>query len=104
MYLFDTNIFLEGLLDQHKAPEVRAFLQKIPLEQILISDLSLHSIGIILYGLGKHALFLTFVLDFDDAYQYTVATDYNLQLMSSDQDFNRTEINKSEPAEILESL
>jgi hypothetical protein len=42
-----------------------------------------------------------FKLDFDDAYQYSVADKYNLQLISFDQDFDRTKRKKKEPSEIL---
>ena len=130
MYLVDTNIFLEALLEQQKAKEVRSFFQKVDLGEIFITDLSLHSIGIILFGLGKRELFISFLddmiidgieilslqpeglkllngiaqkfkLDFDDAYQYSVADKYNLQLISFDRDFDRTKRKKKEPSEIL---
>ena len=42
-----------------------------------------------------------FNLDFDDAYQYVVAEEYNLQLISFDTDFDRTDKERREPAEIL---
>jgi predicted nucleic acid-binding protein len=45
MYLVDTNIFLETLLEQEKAEEVRSFFQSIDLEDVFITDFSLHSIG-----------------------------------------------------------
>jgi hypothetical protein len=130
MYLVDTNIFLEALLEQQKAKEVRSFFQNVALGEIFITDLSLHSIGIILFGLGKLELFISFLedmiidgieilslqpdglkllnsiaqkfkLDFDDAYQYLVAEKYNLQLVSFDKDFDRTKRKKKEPSEIL---
>jgi len=130
MYLVDTNIFLEALLEQNKAQEVRSFFEAIDLGQIFITDFSLHSIGIILFGLGKSELFISFLddmvidgigilslskedlkalssiaqsfkLDFDGAYQYSVAEKYNLQLISFDQDFDRVKIKKKEPSEIL---
>ena len=53
MYLIDTNIFLEGLLYQEKADSVAHFFQEIDLETMYVTDLSLHSIGIILFRLGK---------------------------------------------------
>ena len=133
MYLVDTNIFLEALLEQHKAQEVRSLFQKIDLEKMFITDLSLHSMGIILFGLGKFELFSSFLddmivdgieilslqsvelkslpgiaqsfnLDFDDAYQYSVAEKYNLQLISFDQDFDRSKRKKKEPSELLRNL
>jgi len=130
MYLVDTNIFLEALLEQNKAQEVRSLFQKIDLEEMFITDLSLHSMGIILFGLGKFELFSSFLddmivdgieilslqsvelkslhgiaqSDFDDAYQYSVAEKYNLQLISFDQDFDRSKRKKKEPSEILRNL
>lgn len=53
MYLVDTNIFLEALLEQEKMPIVRSFFQSTDLEEMFITDLSLHSIGIILFRLRK---------------------------------------------------
>ncbi|MDE0638371.1 MAG: PIN domain-containing protein [Candidatus Poribacteria bacterium] len=130
MYLADTNIFLEALLGQDKKDDVQSFLQTIDLSTIFITDLSLHSIGIILYRLKNFALFSSFLediivdgvgvlslppenlktldmtadkfnLDFDDAYQYVVAAKYELQLISFDTDFDRTERKRKEPIEVL---
>ena len=130
MYLADTNIFLEALLRQDRTADVRSFLESINLSTIFMTDLSLHSIGIILFRLRKFALFAPFLdeivvdgigirsldpedlktldrlvqqfnLDFDDAYQYAVAEKFDLQLISFDKDFDRTERKRKEPAEIL---
>ena len=130
MYLADTNIFLEALLHQDRTDEVGLFLQSIDLDSIFITDLSLHSIGIILFRLGNSELFISFLedmiiggieilsltpedlmtldrlaqkfnLDFDDVYQYAVAEKYNLQLISFDKDFDSTERGRKEPAEVL---
>lgn len=131
MYLADTNIFLEALLNQDRAAEVQSFLQSIDLGIIFMTDLSLHSIGITLFRLQKFVLFSSFLentiingvgilsldpedhktldqiaqkfnLDFDDAYQYAVAEKHDLQLVSFDRDFDRTERERREPAEVLE--
>ena len=130
MYLADTNIFLEALLEQDKKDDVQSFLRTIDLSTLYITDLSLHSIGIILYRLKNFALFNSFVediivdgigilslppedlkmldvtadkfnLDFDDAYQYAVAAKYEMQLISFDTDFDRTERKRKEPIEVL---
>ena len=130
MYLADTNIFLEGLLSQSKAAEVQSFLQSIDLNTIFMTDFSLHSIGIILFRRKKFALFISFLedivvdgvgilsldpedlkilnepvqkfnLDFDDAYQYVVAEEYDLQLISFDKDFDQTDRERKEPVELL---
>lgn len=131
MYLVDTNIFLEALLEQEKVENVRSFFQKVDLEDIYITDLALHSIGILLFKFKKYSLFVSFLndmvkngmniislsteelmelnetveefnLDFDDAYQYLAAKNHHLQLVSFDKDFNRTDINRKEPQEITE--
>ena len=101
MYLADTNIFLEALLRQRRAAEVRSFFQTIDLDTIFMTDFSLHSVGIILFKRRRHSIFTSFLedivselhvlslsveelktldqtvqrfnLDFDDAYQYAVA-------------------------------
>jgi hypothetical protein len=48
MYLIDTNVWLERLLDQSKSEEVRKFLDDTPSEHLFITDFSFHSIGVIL--------------------------------------------------------
>jgi predicted nucleic acid-binding protein len=125
MYLIDTNIFLEGLLEQEKAESVRYFFQAVDIEKTFMTDLALHSIGIILFRLEKYELFTSFVedmiingmeilssppedlmkldstaqqynLDFDDAYQYMLAEKHQLQLISFDKDFDSTKIGRKE--------
>ncbi len=133
-YLFDTNLWLERLLDQEKSEIVFHLLNKIPLEYVFISDFALHSIGVILTRLDKIDILEKFVndifhiglieqlnlepidfqniieninrfnLDFDDAYQITVAKKYNLILVTFDTDFNKQQIHKMSPDELLESL
>ena len=131
MYLVDTNIFIEGLLGQEKAKDVQAFLQNISLDNIFMTDLSFHSIGIILFRLQKVDLFLSFIndmivdgleilslshedmtdlsrisqqynLDFDDSYQYIAAEKHGLQLISFDKDFDALPAKRKEPSEILQ--
>lgn len=131
MYLADTNVFLEGLLEQEKVEAVRSFFQKTDLGKIFMTDLSLHSIGIILFTLQKHKLFDSFLgdliidgigvlslkpdelkrlgtvsqkfhLDFDDAYQYAVAEKYNYTLVSFDSDFDKTERGRKTPTDVLQ--
>jgi len=130
MYLIDTNIFLEALLEQEKTDVVRSFLSSTNVEYMFITDLTLHSIGIILFKLKKDDLFLSFLdnviingvsviylnekelkkvseisksfnLDFDDAYQYAVAEKYDLQIISFDRDFDNTLRKRKEPNDIF---
>ena len=131
VYLLDTNIFLELLLDQKESESVRALLSSQTPDELSTSDLAFHSIGIILYqknaphlfsdfvrdlfGEGGIAIFVlgsedmerleqvatTFNLDFDDAYQYVVAEKFGLTLVSFDTDFDRTDRKRVIPAGIV---
>jgi predicted nucleic acid-binding protein len=134
MYLLDTNIWLERLLDQDRADEVRQLLDKVPSDQLLISDFSFHSVGVILHRLKRQAALLAFVedlfvegavgivslhptdmerlvevardfrLDFDDAYQYVLVEGYDVPLVSFDHDFDRTERGRVTPLEVVATL
>jgi predicted nucleic acid-binding protein len=131
LYLLDTNIFLELLLDQDAAASVQALLTSRAPADLHISDLAFHSIGIILYQKTAAHLFSEFVrdlfgeggitilslgtedivrveqvaaafgLDFDDAYQYVVAEKFDLALVSFDTDFDRTDKKRIVPAGII---
>jgi predicted nucleic acid-binding protein len=63
MYLVDTNVWLERLLDQERSAEVGQFLSAIASDELLMSDFSLHSIGIILDRLGQRGTLPQFVND-----------------------------------------
>ncbi len=131
MYLVDTNIWLERLLDQEKSEEVKKFLHTIPSKKLYITDFSFHSIAIILTRLKKSEILKKFIydlfierevflvhltpedilkviwvmeefkLDFDDAYQYVASEKHNLILVSFDSDFDKTEKGRKTPVEIL---
>ena len=131
MYLLDTNVWLERLLNQEKAEEVGEMLDSISSENLYITDFALHSVGVILCKLNKKEAFIKFIedlfvnsavnlihiepqnmkdiiatidkfnLDFDDAYQYVAAEKYALTIISFDTDFDRTERGRKTPAEVL---
>ena len=131
MYLVDTNVWLERLLDQERSWEVGRFLDRISSDQLFITDFAFHSIGIVLSRLNCVGAFLQFVrdafidgdvsivrlspedmakvvdamqkfnLDFDDAYQYVVAERYGLTVISFDADFDRTERGRKTPKDLL---
>ncbi|NQT98209.1 MAG: type II toxin-antitoxin system VapC family toxin [Candidatus Marinimicrobia bacterium] len=131
MYLMDTNIWLERLLDQARSEEVGNFLKKVTSEHLYITDFSFHSIGIVMDKLNQKQALLKFVqdaliesevglihleptdmgkvveimdqakLDFDDAYQYVAAEQYRLTLISFDKDFDKTPLGRKEPKDIL---
>jgi predicted nucleic acid-binding protein len=131
MYLVDTNIWVERLLDQERSTEVGRFLAQMPPQQLLMSDFTLHSIGLILTRLGQQSVLLQFVddvllqggvslitvppeamqrlvevleqfnLDFDDAYQYVAAEQFNAAVVNFDTDFDRTDRQRRTPAAVL---
>jgi len=116
MFLVDTNVFLEILLNQDKKDDCKAFLNN-NIGNLNITDFSLHSIGVILFRYGKEDIFRRFVedvmpyskllflpmelyrevvnvrkilkLDFDDAYQYSIAKYHGLKIVTMDKDFER---------------
>lgn len=130
MYLVDTNVWLERLLDQARSEEVGEFLGRLPSEHLFITDFSFHSISLVLCKLNKADALLRLVrdaftegavalvrlepedsgqlvsameqfkLDFDDAYQYVAAAKYDMALVSYDSDFDRTERGRKRPAEV----
>jgi len=131
MYLLDTNIWLERLLGQPNSAVVGELLDTVPIAELLMSDFTLHSLGIILPNVGARSVFPLFVqdvlidggvqlvrlspfamehvvaimdrfnLDFDDAYQYVVAEREEAVLISFDKDFERTDLVWQTPAQIL---
>jgi predicted nucleic acid-binding protein len=133
MYLVDTNIWLERLLDQERSEEVGSFLAQIPSDLLFMTDFTFHSIGVVLSRLKRADVLLQFVrdafiegdvsivhlnpediaavvetmqkfgLDFDDAYQYVAAERHNLTVVSFDSDFDRTERGRKTPADLIQA-
>jgi len=63
MYLLDTNIWLERLLEQQQSEVVRQLLEQIAPEQLCISDFALHSIALALTRRQRQEAWLRFVQD-----------------------------------------
>jgi uncharacterized protein len=61
-YLFDTNIFLEILLDQNKKDKSKKIISE-NIDKLFISDFSLHSIGVILIKQKKFQIYKDFLSD-----------------------------------------
>jgi len=131
IYLVDTNVWLEELLEQRNAPEVRNLLANTDPRFFALTEFSFYSIGIILEQHGQMEAFEDFLsdlvidsgvakirldtidvkevlhirkkfkLDFDDAYQYVAAKKHGLTLISFDSDFDRTDLKRKTPAQIL---
>ena len=116
MLLLDTNIFLEILMGQNKAITCKKFIAGNA-NNLIVSDYTIHSIGIILFKLARPDDFKTFLddirptikvasvpvvdleqaidaskvygLDFDDAYQVAVAKANSTKIVSMDQHFSK---------------
>ena len=126
--LLDTNIFLEVILDQAAADRARTVLVNSKAHDLFVTDYAVHSIGLLLFRRGESPLLgkvlddllaagvtlvsvplqslrlvaeeaVTFHLDFDDAYQYVAAEINDLQIVSFDSDFDRTERGRMIPGE-----
>lgn len=134
MYLVDTNVWLELLLERQHANDVREFFKTVEARQLAISEFTLYSMGIILTRLEKPQTFEDFLsdtvedsgvallrlepgelrdvlaaqkehrLDFDDGYQYVTAEKHGFTLVSFDGDFDRTHRGRQTPAEALQAL
>lgn len=130
-FLIDTNIFLEIILNQEQSETAKELLTKQGNKEFFISDYSLHSIGLLLFRRKHLDAFQFFVddmilrggivmlslvpqdmesvinsarkfdLDFDDSYQYATADKYGLTIVSFDKDFDRTEMGRKAPEEVL---
>jgi predicted nucleic acid-binding protein len=131
--LLDTNIFLEVLLSQSRADEAKALLSETERFAMFVSDYSLHSIGTILFRRNMHAVFWGFIedvltnagfaevslqpaelglvvesavkwrMDFDDAYQVSAAKKFGLAIVSFDTDFDKCDIGRKTPLELLQA-
>jgi predicted nucleic acid-binding protein len=128
--LLDTNIFLEVILDQEAASDSRSVLLSGDRHELFVTDYSVHSIGLALFRRKQFDVFREFVndlsrapvtvislaasdlglvadaaarfqLDFDDAYQYAAANRNQLALISFDRDFDRTDIGRKVPSDVL---
>lgn len=132
VYLLDSCILLEYLLDQDKADEVERLLLAASENPMAVTEFSLYSIGINMLRQKLADRFIEFVDDvltagqvrllrlglpdmaaiaeaarrfgfgFDDAYQYVAAEKHDLTLVSFDADFDRTDRGRKTPAEVLE--
>jgi len=132
MYLIDTNIFLEILLQQENSEECKKLLRGIARGELkaIVSIFTVHGVeGMLTDDLKSLDKFLTNIkslvnlevvetdideerqaisfarsenLDFDDALQYSVAKREDVEaIISYDPDFDRTDLERKKPGEIL---
>lgn len=134
VYLLDTNIILEFLLDQEKAADVERLIRATKPEDLHLTEFALYSLGVVMMRRKRHDIFLEILddllvrrrvglirlapsdmkaiaaaskahnLDFDDAYQYVAAEKRKLTIVSFDADFDRTPRGRKTPAQILTRL
>ncbi len=131
MFLVDTSVWLEVLLDQDRSDDARSFLTSIPVSDLCITDFSVYSIGIIAERKDEFQVYEDFLqdtvdvpdftvvrlehglhkikkckeeegLDFDDSYQYIAASQFDLSLVSFDDDFDVTPEGRLTPEDALE--
>jgi predicted nucleic acid-binding protein len=123
-------VFLELLLAQNQSDQARKVFENAASHSLHISDYSLHSIGLLLLRRQQADVFrlflsdvfskagvvmlallpadmdavvdasLSFKLDFDNAYQLTVADKHHLTIVSFDADFDRTPHGRKSPAQL----
>ena len=115
MYLLDTNIILELLLDQEKADEVEQFMRSTRPDSLNLSEFSLYSLGIALLSRGMYDTFLQSVDDlliagrarllrigvWDMQSLVTAVRKFSLAIVSFDNDFDRAELGRKTPAEVI---
>ena len=130
MYLVDSNIWLERILEQERADEVRAFIERTPARLLYITELALYSIGILLVQRHREQALRQFLedlsagsatvvrlssedlsevitacedfnLDFDDGYQYVAARKHGLTLVTFDRNFTHTDIKPVSPSQLV---
>jgi len=134
VFLVDTNVWLELLLQQERSSQVERFFETIEAAQFAISEFSMYSIGIILTRLKKDDVFHDFLsdtiedsgvavlrlgvrglkqalelrrefhFDFDDAYQYAAAVERGCTLVSFDADFDATARGRKTPSQVLSGI
>lgn len=132
-FLLDTNIWLELLLNQENADDVRRFLLAHDSWDFAITEFSLYSIAVILTRLKKDQALLDFLgdtlqdsgvrvvrldtrglrtalefrgkfgLDFDDAYQYAASERNALILVSFDSHFDVTPRGRTTPTQAMQA-
>ena len=130
MYLVDSNIWLELLLEQERAVEVKLFLDHTPAHMLFVTEFALYSICLMLTRRQLDQELIQFLddlsngevnrvrlapqdlmqviaacqdfnRDFDDGYQYVAARKYGLTLVTFDRNFTHTDIKPISPSQLI---
>lgn len=134
MFLVDTSVSLEILLQQEGHEGARRFLERAPSGTLFVTEFTLYSIGLILDHEGRSEAYPSFLretvnrgsvgrirlsldnlakipdvmerlgLDFDDAYQHVAARQADAEVVSFDDDFDATPAGRRSPNEALADL
>ncbi len=132
MFLIDTNCWMQLARQRPHFAEVRQMLMEIPPDQFLITDFTVHGIGVLFRRFNMIEDFTDFLkrasigsliaivqvpwrnleqvqeacvdhgVDFDDAYQYVAAKLFGARIVSLDDDYDRTPNGRLTPAQALE--
>lgn len=131
MYLLDTNIWLERMINGPQSNEVGQLLERFSSDELHVSEFTLHAMAMLLKRRGEDALFTRWTLDlfvdggvklvslipeeikrilrtmdqyrldYHDAYQYTAAEKYHLTMVSFNDAFERTQRGYKTPGKLL---
>lgn len=131
MYLVDTNVWFERLLDGERSDEVDRFLRQSPSDTYSMSDMSWLGISSVMSRLKKDDAFSRFTvdlfvdgevsivhlepedikqvfsemkqsqLDFTEAYQYITAKKYNLTFVSYNEAYDRFRHGVKTPSQVV---
>ncbi len=131
MYLVDTNVWFERLLDGERSDEVDRFLRQSPSDAYSMSDMSWLGISSVMSRLKKDDAFSRFTvdlfvdgevnivhlepedikqvfsemkqtqLDFTEAYQYITAKKYNMIFISYNEAYDRYRHGVKTPSQVV---
>ena len=131
MYLIDTNIWIERMIDGPKSDEVGELLNRFTSDELHVSEFTLHSMAMLLKRRSQDALYTRWTLDlfvdggaklislipdeikrilrtmdqyrldYHDAYQYTAAEKYDLTLVSYNEAYDGTPLGRKSPGKLL---
>jgi predicted nucleic acid-binding protein len=131
MFLIDANAWINSLIRMEMAAEANSLLANVPGSVLYVTGYTVDTIGtmftrrghaqqwvdwlddleleprITVIHLSLHELkrvvtaMRTFSLTFDDGYEYVAAEQYNLQIVSYDKGFDRTDRGRITPAAAL---
>lgn len=132
MYLIDTNVWFELLLEGEHSQTIDRLLRKAPSDQYALTDISWMAISAVFVRYKKEDALRKFIMDvfvdgkvslirlephdfkqvyreiaqsnlaFDEAYQYIAAEKYRLTFVSINPNYDRFRHKNKTPAQVLE--